>query len=90
MINDLLVVNCQFSHFSLFQLYTMGRTIVVAACSLNQWALDWEGNVTRIKESILVAKSRSAKLRVGPELEVSSNIQHLSLHSSSTVHLNEI
>jgi NAD+ synthase (glutamine-hydrolysing) len=68
----------------------MGRTIVVAACSLNQWALDWEGNVARIKESILVAKSRSAKLRVGPELEVSSKLQRLPLHSSSTVHLNNI
>jgi hypothetical protein len=52
----------------------MGRTIVVAACSLNQWALDWEGNLARIKESIRLAKSKGATLRAGPELEVSVSI----------------
>jgi NAD+ synthase (glutamine-hydrolysing) len=52
----------------------MGRTIVVAACSLNQWALDWEGNIVRIKESIRVVKSKGATLRVGLELEVSSYV----------------
>jgi predicted amidohydrolase len=50
--------------------------MVVAACSLNQWALDWEGNVARIKQSILIAKSRGARLRVGPELEVSAPFLH--------------
>ncbi|KAF2022838.1 putative glutamine dependent NAD+ synthetase [Setomelanomma holmii] len=48
----------------------MGRSIVVATCSLNQWALDWEGNLTRIKQSIRDAKARGASLRVGPELEI--------------------
>ena len=44
--------------------------ITVATCSLNQWALDFEGNLKRILESIRIAKARGAKLRVGPELEV--------------------
>ncbi|KAF2465588.1 glutamine-dependent NAD(+) synthetase with GAT domain-containing protein [Lindgomyces ingoldianus] len=48
----------------------MGRLMTVATCSLNQWALDWEGNLARIKESIHEAKARGATLRVGPELEV--------------------
>jgi predicted amidohydrolase len=49
----------------------MSRQIVVASCSLAQWALDWEGNSTRIKKSIREAKAQGATLRVGPELEVS-------------------
>lgn len=44
--------------------------ITVATCSLNQWALDFEGNLERILESIRIAKAKGAKLRVGPELEV--------------------
>lgn len=46
------------------------KLITVATCSLNQWALDWEGNRDRILESIKVAKSRGATIRTGPELEV--------------------
>lgn len=38
--------------------------------SLNQWALDFEGNAERIIESIRIAKNAGASLRVGPELEV--------------------
>lgn len=38
--------------------------------SLNQWALDFEGNAERIIESIRIAKKAGASLRVGPELEV--------------------
>jgi len=38
--------------------------------SLNQWALDFEGNLERILESIRIAKEHGAKLRVGPELEI--------------------
>ncbi len=44
--------------------------VTLATCSLNQWALDWEGNCERIIESVRVAKAKGAKLRVGPELEV--------------------
>jgi NAD+ synthase (glutamine-hydrolysing) len=38
--------------------------------SLNQWALDFEGNAERIIESIRQAKAAGASLRVGPELEI--------------------
>lgn len=48
----------------------MGHIAVVAACSLNQWALDFEGNLARIRRSILLAKEQGARLRVGPELEI--------------------
>ncbi|KAL8272104.1 hypothetical protein Esti_003947 [Eimeria stiedai] len=41
----------------------------VAVCSLNQWALDFEGNFQRICESIRTAKREGARFRVGPELE---------------------
>jgi NAD+ synthase (glutamine-hydrolysing) len=42
----------------------------VATCSLNQWALDWEGNLLRIKQSIQKAKSAGCRFRTGPELEI--------------------
>ncbi|ORY60138.1 carbon-nitrogen hydrolase [Pseudomassariella vexata] len=48
----------------------MGHLLTVATCSLNQWALDWEGNVSRIVDSIHKAKDAGARLRVGPELEI--------------------
>ncbi|KAI8336571.1 hypothetical protein BC941DRAFT_494830 [Chlamydoabsidia padenii] len=48
----------------------MGHLVTVATCSLNQWALDFEGNLERILESIRIAKEKGAKLRVGPELEI--------------------
>jgi len=43
----------------------------VATCSLSQWALDWEGNADRIISSIIQSKKQGARLRVGPELEIS-------------------
>ncbi|KFA65159.1 hypothetical protein S40285_06501 [Stachybotrys chlorohalonatus IBT 40285] len=49
----------------------MGRLVTVAACALRQWALDFEGNTNRIIESIRQAKAAGARLRVGPELEIS-------------------
>jgi NAD+ synthase (glutamine-hydrolysing) len=48
----------------------MGRLVTVSTCSLNQWALDFDGNMTRIIKSIHQAKAAGAKLRVGSELEV--------------------
>ncbi|OBT94324.2 glutamine-dependent NAD(+) synthetase [Pseudogymnoascus verrucosus] len=48
----------------------MGHLITVATCSLNQWALDFQGNLQRIIESIKKAKLAGSKLRVGPELEI--------------------
>jgi len=57
----------------------MSRHIVVASCSLAQWALDWEGNSTRIKQSIREAKAKGATLRAGPELEVSYRFVYIIL-----------
>lgn len=48
----------------------MGRKVTVACCTLNQWALDFEGNVARILQSVLEARELGAVYRTGPELEV--------------------
>lgn len=48
----------------------LGEILTLATCSLNQWALDYAGNLARIKESIRVAKARGAAYRLGPELEI--------------------
>lgn len=48
----------------------MGHRITVAASTLNQWALDFEGNRTRILQSIIEAKEMGAVYRTGPELEI--------------------
>lgn len=46
------------------------RLITLATCNLDQWAMDFEGNLRRVKESIQIAKDRGATYRVGPELEL--------------------
>jgi NAD+ synthase (glutamine-hydrolysing) len=46
------------------------RIARLATCALNQWALDFEGNIARVKASILQAKEAGARYRVGPELEI--------------------
>ncbi|XP_057696244.1 glutamine-dependent NAD(+) synthetase-like isoform X2 [Corythoichthys intestinalis] len=48
----------------------MGRKVILATCSLNQWALDFDGNFERILKSIEIAKENGAKYRLGPELEI--------------------
>ncbi|TRZ01942.1 hypothetical protein DNTS_032275 [Danionella cerebrum] len=48
----------------------MGRKVTLATCSLNQWALDFDGNLSRILKSVEVAKQKGAKYRLGPELEI--------------------
>ncbi|XP_057408944.1 glutamine-dependent NAD(+) synthetase isoform X2 [Balaenoptera acutorostrata] len=48
----------------------MGRKVTVATCALNQWALDFEGNLQRILKSIEIAKHKGARYRLGPELEI--------------------
>ncbi|KAL8937177.1 MAG: hypothetical protein Q9216_004551 [Gyalolechia sp. 2 TL-2023] len=48
----------------------MGHLITVATCALRQFALDFENNTARIIESIKQAKRLGAKVRVGPELEI--------------------
>ena len=50
--------------------YSRRRLATVATCSLNQWAMDFDGNLARIVASIEEAKSRGARYRVGPELEI--------------------
>lgn len=45
--------------------------ILVASCNLNQWALDFDGNLERVKDSIRQAKELGARYRLGPELELS-------------------
>jgi NAD+ synthase (glutamine-hydrolysing) len=42
----------------------------VATCNLNQWALDFNGNLKRTEQSIREAKARGARYRLGPELEL--------------------
>ncbi|GLB41773.1 putative NAD synthetase family protein [Lyophyllum shimeji] len=51
----------------------MGHLITLATWygfALNQWSLDFQGNLERILASIAIAKERGATLRVGPELEI--------------------
>lgn len=48
----------------------MGHKITVAVCTLNQWALDFQGNLERILQSIQEARELGATYRTGPELEV--------------------
>lgn len=48
----------------------MGRKAILAACTLNQWALDFDGNYRRILQSIEEAKKNGATYRSGPELEI--------------------
>ena len=49
------------------------RYCTIASCSLNQWVLDFTGNMQRTIKSIYEAKAKGAKIRVGPELELCSN-----------------
>jgi NAD+ synthase (glutamine-hydrolysing) len=44
--------------------------IGIAVCSLNQLALDFDGNCKRIIVSINEAIDLGASIRVGPELEI--------------------
>lgn len=44
--------------------------VTVAACNLDQWALDFDGNLDRVLRSIKQAKALGARYRLGPELEL--------------------
>uniref|UniRef100_A0A182N052 Glutamine-dependent NAD(+) synthetase n=1 Tax=Anopheles dirus TaxID=7168 RepID=A0A182N052_9DIPT len=50
----------------------MGRNVRVAVATLNQWAMDFQGNLERILLSIGIAALNGASYRTGPELEVSA------------------
>ena len=65
----------------------MAPVVTVATCALNQWSLDFAGNLKRIKKSILQAKEAGATLRVGPELEIpgyGESLHMASLHRPSS------
>ena len=42
----------------------MVRLAVLATCNLDQWAMDFEGNLRRITASIAEARRRGARYRV--------------------------
>ena len=44
--------------------------MTLSTCCLNQWALDYEGNLKRILQSVSIARAHGASYRLGPELEV--------------------
>ena len=44
--------------------------ITVATCALNQWSLDFTGNLKRTIQSFKIAKYKGACYRLGPELEL--------------------
>ena len=46
------------------------RHVKVAACTLNQWAMDFEGNKQRIIESLRQCVKEKANIRIGPEQEI--------------------
>ena len=45
-------------------------SVKVASCTLNQWAMDFEGNKQRIIESLRQCVREKANIRIGPELEI--------------------
>uniref|UniRef100_A0A061S1R4 Glutamine-dependent NAD(+) synthetase n=2 Tax=Tetraselmis sp. GSL018 TaxID=582737 RepID=A0A061S1R4_9CHLO len=46
------------------------RHAVLATCNLNQWAMDFKGNLERVIQSIELSKKKGATYRLGPELEL--------------------
>jgi hypothetical protein len=46
------------------------RVAKVATCSLKQWAMDFEGNLSRTLQSLRQARDAGASFRLGPELEL--------------------
>jgi NAD+ synthase (glutamine-hydrolysing) len=66
---------CLFTIFTVYQTMTgpngTASLVTVATCNLNQWALDFNGNLERIFQSCQQAKAKGAVYRLGPELEIS-------------------
>jgi len=50
--------------------FVSSKLITVSSCNLNQWSLDFSGNLERIFESCKIAKERRSNYRLGPELEI--------------------
>jgi len=44
--------------------------LTVATCTLNQWSMDFDGNLMRIVQSCDMARKSGAVYRLGPELEI--------------------
>lgn len=42
----------------------------IAVCTLNQLALDFQGNLNRILKSLDECKKQNVSIRIGPELEI--------------------
>ena len=61
---------CRLSCLIVLYFRSMGRKVTIAVCTLNQWALDFEGNLHRILQSIQEARESGASFRSGPELEI--------------------
>lgn len=52
------------------QVFFQSNRCILSTCNLNQWSLDFDGNLERTIESIRQSKALGAKFRVGPELEL--------------------
>lgn len=52
-------------------LWNLRQIVTIATCNLNQWAMDFTGNYTRILDAINQAKSKDARLIITPELSLS-------------------
>lgn len=61
------------------------RLVCLATCNLDQWAMEFESNLARIKASIQEAKNQGAKYRVGPELEISGYGCEDHFHEQDTI-----
>jgi NAD+ synthase (glutamine-hydrolysing) len=51
-------------------LLAMQSLVKIAACNLDQWAMDFDLNLAHTEESIRQAKAQGARFRSGPELEL--------------------
>ena len=59
----------------------------LSTCNLNQWALDFEGNLSRVLASITAAKAQGSRFRTGPELELTGyGCEDHFLESDTTAH----
>ncbi len=61
------------------------RLAVLATCNLDQWAMDFEGNLRRITRSIAEARRRGATYRVGSALPAGRSMYSFALHAAGVV-----
>jgi len=69
------------------QIFTQfNRYMRVGVCTLNQWAMDWDGNLKRIITAIRKSYSEGAGIHVGLELEICSysNLDHFHERDTET------